>query len=169
MNAPDAGEKPLPIARPVIVGRKRKRKPPHISRWIRLMLALMALGLIAVFSAAAWIRPYDEDGNARKMATHTQLGLEPCNMVVATGKPCPACGMTTSFALLMHADPLASLRANWVGTLLALAWLALIPWGILSAVRGRLIWIRRGELWLTVGVSILLMLMIGRWLVIFFG
>lgn len=165
----DEAPKPPPIAYPVVVGRKRKRKPPRMARWTRLMLVLMAIGLVAVFIAAAWIHPYDDDGNARKMATHTQLGLEPCNMVVATGKPCPACGMTTSFALLMHADPSASLRANWVGTLLALAWLALIPWGIISAARGRLVWIRRGELCLTVGVSILLALMIGRWAVIFFG
>jgi hypothetical protein len=53
--------------------------------------------------------------------------------------------------------------------LLALAWLALIPWGIIGAVRGRLLWIRRGELWLTVGLSILFALMIARWAVIFFG
>jgi len=161
----DDADKPVPVARRAIVG----RKPPRMASWMRLMLALMALGLVAVFAAAAWIRPYDESGNAEKMATHTQLGMPPCNMVVATGKPCPACGMTTSFALLMHGDPFASLRANWVGTLLALAWLALIPWGIVSAMRGRLFMVRRVELWLTVGLSVLLTLMIGRWAVIFFG
>ena len=50
------------------------------------------------------------------MATHTQLGMPPCNFVVMTGKPCPACGMTTSFALLVRGDVGASLRANWAGT-----------------------------------------------------
>jgi len=168
MNATEPNGTPLPVARPVVIGR-RKRKLPPLARWARLLLVLMALGLIAVFVVAAWIRPYDDDGNAAKMATHTQLGMEPCSMVVLTGKPCPACGMTTSFSLLMHADVANSLRANWVGTLLALAWLALIPWGIFGAVRGRLLWIRRGEFWLTVGLSILFALMIARWAVIFFG
>ena len=35
------------------------------------------------------------------MGTHQQLGLPPCNFVTLTGYPCPACGMTTSFALLV--------------------------------------------------------------------
>ena len=56
------------------------------------------------------------------MATHTQLGMPPCNFVVMTGKPCPACGMTTSFALLVRGDVRASLRANWAGTLIAVLW-----------------------------------------------
>jgi len=168
MDTAGTADKPLPIARPVVVGR-RKRKPPPLARWTRCLLALMAVGLVTVFVAAAWIRPYDDDGTPARMATHTQLGMEACNMVVLTGKPCPACGMTTSFSLLMHADILNSLKANWVGTLLALAWLALIPWGIIGAVRGRLLWIRRGELWMTVGLSILFVMMIGRWAVIFFG
>ena len=34
--------------------------------------------------------------------THTILGLPPCGMLVSTGKPCPTCGVTTSFALAAH-------------------------------------------------------------------
>ncbi|MCU0218495.1 DUF2752 domain-containing protein, partial [Mycobacterium tuberculosis] len=59
-----------------------------------------------------------------------------------TGKPCPACGMTTSFSLLMHADVPNSLRANWVGTLLCATILLIAPWAAVSAVRGRLLWVR---------------------------
>ena len=30
--------------------------------------------------------------------------MPPCNFVLMTGKPCPSCGMTTSFALLVRGD-----------------------------------------------------------------
>ena len=111
----------------------------------------------------AFIRPYDANGQPRSMATHMQLGLPPCGMVLLTGRPCPACGMTTSFALLAHGDVPNSLHANWVGTLLALFWMALIPWGLASAIRGRLVGIRNGELALTISVGIVLTLMLLRW------
>ncbi|MBM4019328.1 MAG: DUF2752 domain-containing protein [Planctomycetes bacterium] len=34
--------------------------------------------------------------------THTVLGLPPCGMLVVTGRPCPTCGVTTSFVLAAH-------------------------------------------------------------------
>lgn len=145
---------------------RRARRPPKLTRSVRALLALMALGFTAVFVIAAYLRPYDESGEPLTMATHTQLGMAPCNMVVMTGKPCPACGMTTSFALLVHGDVRASLRANWVGTLIALFWMALIPWGVVSVVRGRLWGVRNGELFLAAAVGILVALMVGRWAVI---
>ena len=186
---PPVSEGPYPIAKPVHPQpvradaeedfeyverpRPRRRRSQKLSKWVRGMLALMAIGFLAVMGAAAYIHPYatDEDGNrvARTMATHTQLGMEPCNMVVMTGKPCPACGMTTSFSLLVHGDVPNSLRANWVGTLMAVWWFSLIPWGFACAIRGRLLFIRNGELWMTVGLTIVLTLMVARWAVIFFG
>ena len=51
-----------------------------------------------------------------------------------TGVPCPSCGMTTSFALLLHGDIANSLRANAVGTLLAVFCLVLIPWSLACVV-----------------------------------
>lgn len=137
--------------------------PAKMKRSTRVGLVVMVLGLTAIFVTAAWITPYDEWGAPRSMATHTQLGLPDCNMVMMTGKPCPACGMTTSFALLVHGDVLNSLRANWVGTLLALFWMALIPWGAASAIRGRILGIRNLELVATVAVGITLACMVLRW------
>jgi hypothetical protein len=147
----------LPVARPY---------DPRLARWVRGMLVLIAAGFTAIFGVAAWLRPYDADGTPRTMATHTQLGLPPCNMVALTGRPCPACGMTTSFALLAHGDVANSLRANWVGTLLAAFLLVMIPWAIASAARGRYYFIRSGEALTTVVVLTLLVLMLGRWGVI---
>jgi hypothetical protein len=124
----------------------------------------MALACATVLGVALWLKPYDEDGQPLTMASHTQLGMPPCNMVVMTGKPCPACGMTTSFSLLAHGDVLASLRANWVGTLMAAFTWSLIPYGILCAVKGRMVGLRNPEFALTILLSGLLVLMVGRWL-----
>lgn len=150
--AEDAGPRPVPLAR-----------PERMKRATRVALVLMAATFTAVFATAAWIHPYDAAGAPRRMATHTQLGLPECNMVALTGKPCPSCGMTTSFSLLVHGDVGNSLRANWVGTLIALLCLALIPWGVVGAARGRLVWVRNAELAATVVVGVVLALMLGRW------
>ena len=145
----------LPIARSM-----RNRR---LALWVRSLLVLMACGFAFVFGIAIWLNPYDDDGNPRSMATHTQLGLPPCNMVTLIGKPCPACGMTTSFALLMKGDVWNSMKANWVGTMLASFGLILIPWACISAVRGKYLFIRSAESASTVVVIVLLVLMFVRW------
>ncbi len=156
----------LPIARPV--GRNSERvfvpATERISKLARAFLGIMSLGFLVVFGIAAWLHPYDDDGQPMSMASHTQLGMPPCNMVVFYGKPCPSCGMTTSFSLLVHGDIWHSLRANWVGTLIAMFWLGLIPWGLLGAIRGRVAWVKNLEMFLTVSVGLILLLMIVRWL-----
>jgi hypothetical protein len=59
----------------------------------RVVYAAVILVGLTVLSIAAWLEP-DPSG----MATHTQLGLKACGMMVKTGLPCPTCGMTTAFA-----------------------------------------------------------------------
>jgi hypothetical protein len=112
---------------------------PYLTWWVRGSLLLMVGGLTAVFTIAVLLNPYNPDGTPRKMATHTgpPLNLPDCTFKQMTGVPCPSCGMTTSFSLLMHGDPVNSLRANWVGTGLAVFCLALIPWALAS------VWLRR--------------------------
>jgi hypothetical protein len=140
---------------------------PYLAWWVRGLLVVLAVGLTAVFATAAYLNPYTEDGAPRTMETHRQLGLPPCTFKTYTGgMPCPSCGMTTSFALLIHGDPVNSLRANWVGTLLALFWLALIPWSLVS------VWLRRPvlvvslERALSYAVVTFLVLMLLRWAVV---
>jgi hypothetical protein len=116
-------------------------EPADAQRLRRLRMSLIAVvaGLVLVFGVAIWLNPYDSAGKPLRLATHRQLGLPPCTFYALTGLPCPSCGMTTSFALLVRGDVVNSLKANAVGTLLALAGLTLIPWALASAACGRLL------------------------------
>src|SRR5262245_59632120 len=136
---------------------------PVLTRRVRVALVAIAAALVLLFAVAAWINPYAPDGRPQVMGTHQQLGLPPCNFMRLTGYPCPSCGMTTSFALLVHGDVGNCLRANAAGTVLAIALFAAIPWSLVSAARARWLWVRMVEpwlLWLVIGFVLLAMV---RW------
>lgn len=102
----------------------------------------------------------------RQNETHTKLGLPPCSFKLLTRVPCPSCGLTTSFALLVRGDLKNSLRANAAGTVLALFCLALIPWSLASALWQRplfIVSIERALIRIVVGFLALLLL---RWAVV---
>jgi hypothetical protein len=67
--------------------------------------------------------------------THGQLGLPPCGWVLAMGRPCPSCGMTTAFA---HAADGELARAAWAQ-----------PAGLLLAV------LAAGAVWAAAEVAVL--------------
>jgi hypothetical protein len=170
-------DRPLPVAdlvpdaEPVRPPRRRRdpakaaREAARLRRVVRVSLAAVAIALAGVFAAAFRIHPYDEDGRPRTMSTHTQLGMPPCNFVSLTGKPCPSCGMTTSFALLVRGDVAASLRANWVGSIICVLWAATLVWSVAGAIRGRALFVPRGrgDLVFTLVVGAVVVLMLGRW------
>lgn len=153
------------------VRRQRQQDIARTARITRLSLIVIGLLLVGIFGIAFWINPYDADGQPKTMATHTQLGMPPCNFVVVTGKPCPACGMTTSFALLVRGNVAASLKANWAGSLIAVLWALTMVWAFASGIAGRALFIPRGrgELVLTVSVGVVLTLMLARWGVVLIG
>jgi hypothetical protein len=161
----------LPMAqlvRAVKQHQKSPRKTPRLKIYVRAFLLVIAAGLIGVFVCAFRIYPYDDDGKPMTMSSHTQLGMPPCNFVAMTGKPCPSCGMTTSFALLVRGDVLSSLRANWVGSCLCVLWAVTMVWALASSLWGQMLLIppRRGELIFTLIVSGVVVLMLARWAVI---
>lgn len=172
---PAASELPVadlvPDAEPVRPCRRKPdparaaREAARLRRVIRATLVALALALTAVFVAAFCIYPYDGNGNPQTMSTHTQLGMPPCNFATLTGKPCPSCGMTTSFALLVRGDVSASLRANWVGSLICVLWAGTLVWALASAAWGKMLLIPpgRGEVTLTFVVGVVVVLMLGRW------
>lgn len=134
-----------------------------LTRRVRLGLVAIAVGLVVLFALAIWIDPYGSDGRPRAMGTHQQLGLPECNFLRLTGYPCPSCGMTTSFALLVRGDVVSSLKANCAGTLLALTLLATIPWTVVSAIRARWLWVQSVEPWILRIVIVVVGIAIVRW------
>ncbi len=139
---------------------------PVLRLWVRGSLIGIALALSAVFAVAVWINPYGDDGSPQSMGTHRQMGLPPCTFLSSTGMPCPSCGMTTSFALLMHGDLVNSLRANAVGTMMAGFCILLVPWCVCSAVCQRTLFVRSIERPLTFTVLGFLGMMLLRWVIV---
>ena len=80
----------------------------------RIALAALALALLALLVTAGILTP-----DARGHGTHQQLGLPPCTFYLIFQRPCPACGMTTSWAWLLRGEIGHALAANAGGTLLA--------------------------------------------------
>jgi hypothetical protein len=137
--------------------------PLRFRIWVRGALVFIALFLISGFSLAIYLSPYKDDGSARRMETHRQLGLPECSFKEKTGMPCPSCGMTSSFSLFVRGDLWNSMKANWVGTLLATFCLLLIPWCIASVYLGRPVFIRSIELPVSISIITLLSLLLIRW------
>jgi hypothetical protein len=108
------------------------RSPEHDRTNVRVkasILILVAAGLLAV---SAWLTP-DPQG----FDTHTQLGLARCGWPAAYGIPCPTCGMTTSFALMVRGRVFRAFLVQPLGALLALATIAALPFGIHALATGR--------------------------------
>jgi Protein of unknown function (DUF2752) len=138
---------------------------PHLAWWVRCILLVGALGLVIVFTLAVLLNPYDEFGQPRRMETHRTppLNLPPCDFKSRTGLPCPSCGMTSSFSLLMHGDPLNSMRANWVGTLLASYCLFLVPWSFASVIVKRPLFVTSLERMVAISIFTFLAILLLRW------
>jgi hypothetical protein len=98
-----------------------------------------------------------------RTGSHQTLGLPNCRFKELTGMPCPSCGMTTSFAFLVRGDLVDSVKANWVGTGLAVFCILFIPWAVVSTVRGRYLWVRNVEGVLGLLVGVFTVLMLARW------
>ena len=101
----------------------------------RWALMMCGLALSAGFLLAAALEP-----DPRGYGTHQRLGLPECSFQILFTKPCPGCGMTTSFAHFVRGQWQQSLRANPAGWLLAITCAGLIPWCWWSAYH-RCLWL----------------------------
>lgn len=88
-------------------------------RWLSLLGGVSVFALLAI---ARWLEPAS-DG----FGTHQQLGLPPCTSVVFLNMRCPACGMTTSWALSIRGHWFESMQANAGGWLLSIIALVYLP------------------------------------------
>ncbi len=92
-TGPEAGEAPSQPP-PLEI-----RDPNRLSSPERWGVAAAAAALGLVFVVAWWVNP-----NPSGLGSHMQLGLPPCNLERFVGIPCPFCGMTTAFSLMMRGD-----------------------------------------------------------------
>ncbi len=107
-----------------------------LSRNGRILLVAAGVFLLGVFAVAVRLKP-----DARGYGTHQSLGLPACSFQAIFHRPCPSCGMTTSFAHFVRGQWLAAGRANAGGLVLAFACAAMIPWSLASACTSRLWWV----------------------------
>ena len=95
---------------------------PAFSILQRGLLGLLPVVLLALLVTARCLEPAEVG-----YGTHQQLGLPACMSRVLWGMPCPACGMTTSWAWATRGRWTLAVEANAGGFLLALIALALVP------------------------------------------
>ena len=141
---------------------------PRVRRrvnWVvRGVLVFMALGFALVFFIATRVQPYADDGTPLRMASHRSLGH--------AGLPVPG-DDRPAVPVVRHDD---QLRTAWcAGTLRtrsgrtgwARGWpcsaLILIPWALVSSLRGRYLFVRGIEAPLALFVGIFTVTMLARW------
>ncbi len=112
-------------------------EPPISTRknltWFTRVLALMTgILLLALLVIARGLTP-----SPSGFGTHQQLGLPPCTAIVLLDIPCPACGMTTSWAHTMRGNLVAAAQSNAGGMLLALIAMAFLPASCYFFLRGK--------------------------------
>lgn len=100
----------------------------------RAFLVLIAAALLAGFALARALEP-----DPRGYGTHQRLGLPECTIRTVFGRPCPGCGMTTSFAHFVRGEFRDSVRSNPAGCWMAACCALVTVWCFTSAACGRLI------------------------------
>jgi len=70
---------------------------------------------VAVTGIGAWLTP-DKSGHG----THQQLGLPPCPSVMLFDRPCPGCGLTTSWTSFIHGHFAEAFHAHPLGPIMYL-------------------------------------------------
>lgn len=100
----------------------------------RVAMAVLAIGCLTLLVIASRL-----NASPNGHGTHMQMGLPACGWVQAWGKPCMTCGMTTAFANAANARPLASIKAQPMGAVLAVGAAIMVWLGAYSAATGSMI------------------------------
>lgn len=130
----------------------------RLPKWLRALSLLASIGLLATLLTARSLSPAEAG-----LGTHQQLGLPPCTSIVLWNSPCPACGMTTSWALLTRGELLHAAKTNIGGTLLAIIALAYIPAGCYFCFIGRASVKERFSLCLAASLILAILLAVVQW------
>jgi hypothetical protein len=83
---------------------------------------------LGVTLVALWLTP-NESGHG----THQALGMPPCPSVMLFDRPCPGCGLTTSWTAFVHGNFPLAFRAHALGPATYLlftlgAWVGMYGW-----------------------------------------
>lgn len=87
---------------------------------------------LGVVGFAIYLSP-SSDGHG----THQQLGLPPCPSVLLFDRPCPGCGLTTSWTALIHGDFGRAFQAHALGPLMFLLFTVTAWVSLFAALRGQ--------------------------------
>ncbi len=113
----------------------RARTPRRTGIGGRLTAGAVALGCLSVLALAAYLH-----ADGRGHGTHEQLGLMKCAWPMLFDKPCPTCGMTTSFTHAANADLLSAVQTQPFGAALAIGTSVMFWMGLYVALTGSRIW-----------------------------
>lgn len=126
-----------------------------LARPERITALVYAGGFLGVVLVALWLDP-----DPRGVGTHEQLGLPPCTTQLLFHIPCPFCGMTTAFSLMVHGQPAGAFYCQpagavgfVMGALVALGAALVAATGRFPTIAARLF--RSKTVW-AVGISIIL-------------
>ncbi|MGV3615910.1 MAG: DUF2752 domain-containing protein [Fimbriimonas sp.] len=105
---------------------------PEPNRRQRLAGTVWSAAWVFVTACAIYLSP-----SAHGHGTHQQLGLPPCPSVLMFDRPCPGCGLTTSWTALVHGDFATAFRAHALGPLMYLIFTATAWMCLIAAMRGQ--------------------------------
>lgn len=100
-------------------------------RRAKMSQALVFSGWLAVTVIGAILTP-----DSSLHGTHQQLGLPPCPSVMLFDRPCPGCGLTTSWTALIHGNLPMALHAHVFGPMLYFAYTMVALMSLVGLVRG---------------------------------
>lgn len=154
---------------------KKTKSPVWDDRFsfpLRFFLVFSGAIPIILLAIASQLEP-----NSKGYGTHQQISLPiplegmpktlpPCSFKVMTGgKPCPSCGMTTSWANLMKGRVINSWNANPGGMFLGLAAIFFGPWMFVSGLAGKWIVAPPSERLLIFGSLLIFGTTLATWIV----
>ena len=135
-----------------------QQAPRRLPIYLRMIFVMVGGGLLALLAVAASLEP-DPSG----LGTHQGLGLPPCSLLTLTGRRCPSCGMTTSWANLVRGRVLTAVEANAGGTMLAATAALGGPWLLAAGLWGRWRWFRPNEYMLVGGTLAVVIVTFAQW------
>jgi hypothetical protein len=116
----------------VYAGRYNRQPVGRLTLSGRLLALVLSAGCLSLLVMSAGLTP-----SPGGYGTHRQLGMQECGFLARTGLPCPACGMTTSFAWFAHGNLIASFYVQPMGCALAILCAMCVWAGAYVAITGK--------------------------------